>query len=200
MLCKHVAAVLYGVGARLDEEPELLFPLRGVDDAELVARATVGLTRHPARERSVRRAIADDRLSAVFGIDLELAPAPRARRPIPRADPGRSADPVARMIVTAHAVTEQVTQRRVTKRRHRGSVRSACTGENSIRRWSPLLGPVTSTYLQTRTPTARVRWRSGRAGRPMPGGTSTDGARVRAIILRPRGWGRACRAASRRRD
>ena len=30
-MCKHVAATLYGVGARLDHEPELLFTLRGVD-------------------------------------------------------------------------------------------------------------------------------------------------------------------------
>ena len=37
-MCKHVAAVLYGVGARLDAEPELLFTLRGVDPAELIAR------------------------------------------------------------------------------------------------------------------------------------------------------------------
>src|SRR6185295_8632255 len=85
----------------------------------------------------------------------------RARGRPSRAPPGPQAeipvglqDPVARMIVTAHAVTERVTRGEVTKRRHRGSVRSACTGENSIRRWSPLLGPVTSTYLQTRTPTA----------------------------------------------
>ena len=34
-MCKHVAAVLYGVGARLDASPELFFTLRGVnmDDA-----------------------------------------------------------------------------------------------------------------------------------------------------------------------
>ena len=38
-MCKHVAASLYGVGARLDEEPRLLFVLRGVDEGELLARA-----------------------------------------------------------------------------------------------------------------------------------------------------------------
>ena len=36
-MCKHVAAVLYGVGARLDQQPELLFKLRGVDHEELIA-------------------------------------------------------------------------------------------------------------------------------------------------------------------
>ena len=46
-MCKHVAAVLYGVGSRLDEEPELLFRLRCVDERDLMAdldpaRALVG--------------------------------------------------------------------------------------------------------------------------------------------------------------
>jgi len=36
-MCKHVAATLYGVGARLDEQPELLFRLRGVDEGDLLA-------------------------------------------------------------------------------------------------------------------------------------------------------------------
>ena len=35
-MCKHVAAALYGVGARLDEQPELLFRLRGVDAGGVV--------------------------------------------------------------------------------------------------------------------------------------------------------------------
>ncbi len=39
-LCKHAAAALYGVGARLDASPELLFTLRGVDHLELISQAT----------------------------------------------------------------------------------------------------------------------------------------------------------------
>jgi len=78
-LCKHIAATLYGVGVRLDEDPELLFRLRCVAHADLVARATAGLTRAPSAKRSARRAIASDRLSAVFGIELETTPAPRRR-------------------------------------------------------------------------------------------------------------------------
>src|SRR6516164_10246819 len=38
-MCKHVAAVMYGVGARLDDKPELLFVLRKVDHLELIAGA-----------------------------------------------------------------------------------------------------------------------------------------------------------------
>src|SRR5580693_5994578 len=39
-MCKHVAAVLYGIGARFDRQPELLFRLRGVDEMELIANAS----------------------------------------------------------------------------------------------------------------------------------------------------------------
>jgi uncharacterized Zn finger protein len=79
-LCKHVAATLYGVGIRLDEDPELLFRLRRVAHADLLMRATAGLAAAPS-SRGARRAITADRLSAVFGIDLDTGPSPRARRP-----------------------------------------------------------------------------------------------------------------------
>ena len=38
-MCKHVAAVLYGIGARLDQQPELLFTLRQVDQQDLITQA-----------------------------------------------------------------------------------------------------------------------------------------------------------------
>ena len=81
-VCKHIAAVLYGVGIRLDARPELFFLLRQVDQAELLSSATAGAvsrTRPTAGKR-----IAADRLSAVFGIELEDAPrVPAARAPRP---------------------------------------------------------------------------------------------------------------------
>ena len=40
-MCKHVAAVLYGIGARLDERPELLFLLRSVDQQDLIAKVAM---------------------------------------------------------------------------------------------------------------------------------------------------------------
>jgi uncharacterized Zn finger protein len=70
-LCKHVAAVLYGIGARLDEEPGLLFRLRGVDAEELIAQAGEG-----AAPAAVGKGVGADRildaskLTDVFGIDL----------------------------------------------------------------------------------------------------------------------------------
>ena len=66
-LCKHLAAVLYGIGARLDHEPELFFLLRGVDQNELfTADLTDNLT-----GTETDSAIADDALGDIFGIDLD---------------------------------------------------------------------------------------------------------------------------------
>ena len=68
-MCKHVAAVLYGVGARLDEKPELLFTLRAVDEKELIAKAGKNM---PLGEGTVTtgRVIVDEDMSALFGIDM----------------------------------------------------------------------------------------------------------------------------------
>jgi uncharacterized Zn finger protein len=75
-MCKHVAAVFYGVGARLDAQPELLFNLRRVDARDLVAQAGTGLSKTgkaPARSK-----ILDDSLMAdVFGIEVDEIPPPR---------------------------------------------------------------------------------------------------------------------------
>jgi uncharacterized Zn finger protein len=64
-VCKHVAAVLYGVGIRLDERPELFFVLRQVDQADLLTPATAARSRPAGAKR-----IAGHRLADVFGIDL----------------------------------------------------------------------------------------------------------------------------------
>ena len=68
-MCKHVAAVLYGVGARLDHEPRMLFVLRGTDPAELIAAAVTDVTATSKSGR--RRTLKTDDVSSVFGIDLE---------------------------------------------------------------------------------------------------------------------------------
>jgi len=80
-MCKHVAAVLYGVGSRLDSRPELLFILRGVEAAELIA-AEVAL---PLNGGSAEDTLAEAGLAELFGIDLEtfsVSPIPpRALQP-----------------------------------------------------------------------------------------------------------------------
>lgn len=69
VMCKHVAAVLYGVGARLDEKPELFFELRNVDHSELIAAAGVA-TAITRTTKSERRLKSED-LSGLFGIELD---------------------------------------------------------------------------------------------------------------------------------
>ena len=68
-MCKHVAAVLYGIGARLDEQPELLFKLRAVDEKDLIAKAGKGMPlsrKGPADDK----VLAPDGLSELFGLEL----------------------------------------------------------------------------------------------------------------------------------
>jgi uncharacterized Zn finger protein len=68
-MCKHIAAVLYGVGARLDHQPELLFLLRNVDHEELIT-ADLDIQSATSREGKRRRLAGAD-LSDVFGVDME---------------------------------------------------------------------------------------------------------------------------------
>ena len=68
-LCKHVAATLYGIGARLDAEPELLFGLRKVDANELIAHAGEGAA--PVQKQpDAGRILDSSKLADVFGIDF----------------------------------------------------------------------------------------------------------------------------------
>ncbi|HUF51758.1 MAG TPA: SWIM zinc finger family protein [Longimicrobiales bacterium] len=77
-MCKHVAAVLYGIGARLDDQPELLFALRQVDVGDLITEASTSLPRTRKGPASGKLLETND-LAAVFGI--EMAPAVTARAP-----------------------------------------------------------------------------------------------------------------------
>ncbi|HDY82066.1 MAG TPA: helix-turn-helix domain-containing protein [Halieaceae bacterium] len=68
-MCKHIAAVLYGVGTRLDHQPELLFLLRNVDHEELI---TAELDIQSATsKKGKRRRLAGADLADVFGVDME---------------------------------------------------------------------------------------------------------------------------------
>jgi uncharacterized Zn finger protein len=67
-MCKHVAAVLYGIGARLDHQPELLFRLRAVDEKDLIVKAGKALPlakRVPAASKVLGGDLAD-----IFGLDM----------------------------------------------------------------------------------------------------------------------------------
>jgi uncharacterized Zn finger protein len=70
-MCKHVAAVLYGIGARLDEQPELLFRLRQVDEKELITHAEKELSStKPGQKRKPSKVLASDDLAGMFGLEI----------------------------------------------------------------------------------------------------------------------------------
>ena len=90
-MCKHVAAVLYGVGARLDDEPELLFRLRAVDHTELVASSDTALPL--IKQAPVAGKVLDSEdVSVLFGLemaeaDVSTAEPPRGKHRSPPARP-----------------------------------------------------------------------------------------------------------------
>ena len=81
-MCKHIAAVLYGVGARLDEQPEHLFLLRSVDHEQLVDVSTA-VSNITKTTGSSKRLMETD-LSDVFGIDLASAPRTKTTKAKPK--------------------------------------------------------------------------------------------------------------------
>ena len=83
-LCKHVAAVLYGIGARFDEQPELLFRLREVDEQELIVKAG-GALRLGGQRPANSKILGGQDLADVFG--LEMAPDTSSAARVADSDP-----------------------------------------------------------------------------------------------------------------
>jgi len=81
-MCKHVAAVMYGIGARLDKQPELLFLLRKVDHLELIEEAASRVGEATAKTK--KKTLAESDVASVFGIELagteETEPAVKPKR------------------------------------------------------------------------------------------------------------------------
>jgi uncharacterized Zn finger protein len=76
-MCKHVAAVLYGIGARLDHQPELLFRLHSVDEKELIAGTGKALPQ--AKQAPVAgKVLGGEDLAALFGLDMAQGAGPDA--------------------------------------------------------------------------------------------------------------------------
>lgn len=75
-MCKHVAAVLYGIGVRLDQDPSLFFQLRQVNQDDLIDRALKDTTRKYIQkaEQTTHPVVAEADLGSVFGIDMEVMP------------------------------------------------------------------------------------------------------------------------------
>jgi len=153
-MCKHIAAVIYGIGARLDTRPELLFLLRGVDHEELIDTdtATAEITSGNSRSNR-RRTIAGDALEDVFGVELEGPPeTPPPRRP--------TASKAAKKKTARKARPFKPTPRSIAElRKSLGMTRSEfaeTTGVSaqSIKNWEEASGPLA---LQAKSVTALNR-------------------------------------------
>jgi len=90
-MCKHVAATLYGVGARLDTSPELLFVLRGADHLELVTEVAESVTAGASNSPDGSATLAGENLEEVFGIEIE--PAAPETSPVAASKSSKSSKP-----------------------------------------------------------------------------------------------------------
>ncbi len=88
-MCKHVAAVLYGVGARLDQNPELLFTLRSVKHEELITQAATGADL-AGKTAPAGPELAESEISEVFGIELDTQTAAAPPAPTAPAPPAKA--------------------------------------------------------------------------------------------------------------
>jgi uncharacterized Zn finger protein len=96
VLCKHAAAALYGVGARLDDQPEMLFLLRDVDHLELIGEAARSANLDAALTPSQAGSLQSEDLGELFGIDIEKKDSEVPKRPKPRVAAKRAASAASR--------------------------------------------------------------------------------------------------------
>jgi len=79
-MCKHVAAVLYGIGARLDQSPELLFRLNEVNEHDLIAKAGSSLSLTNKGVVAGKVLSGEEDLSGLFGLDIQQGTPNPSRR------------------------------------------------------------------------------------------------------------------------
>ncbi len=113
-MCKHVAATLYGVGARLDSDPSLFFLLRKVNKEDLISsviRKEANQLLEKAKTRTSKRIIRDADLSSAFDIDLDDSAPKRSASP----PPGKKPAPLkfARKAPAYETVVKLIRRRRV---------------------------------------------------------------------------------------
>jgi uncharacterized Zn finger protein len=115
-MCKHVAATLYGVGARLDDNPSLFFTLRNIDQSALISHAVATQTdaliaKASATGSGRRRRLSSADAGQVFGVSLEeSAPAP------PEPEPQKAKNAVRKKKAKKKATKKAVTKKKAAKK------------------------------------------------------------------------------------
>ena len=193
-MCKHVASVLYGVGSRLDDRPESLFLLRGVDTEELIATEMT-----LPGEATTDDVLADDALAGIFGIDLDTgidtdseagdapppapkAPAKRRKRTRRRAAPApeRQTPPAAR--------TREIPVSTVSTRRPRKAASGAARGKKA--------SPAATPRKQAAAKAAALPLSTVSAGRPREAASGAASGKKASPAAAPRRQTAAKAAAS----
>jgi uncharacterized Zn finger protein len=117
-MCKHVAAVLYGVGARLDRQPDVLFTLRQVNATDLVTQAAelpMQLMQTPSKGKG--KVLDDTALADVFGIEMATADTPITRKKPETRAAQAVAGTVKPVLVRKPAVKKKATNKKATKKK-----------------------------------------------------------------------------------
>lgn len=112
MMCKHIAAALYGVGARLDEDPSLFFKLRQIDVDDLITD-TVADTAQALLDKAEQQSanILDDvDIGDVFGIELDDIDAPRPDLPAVSPQPASTKKKTAKGTANASQSSRRATR------------------------------------------------------------------------------------------
>ncbi|MGH7073726.1 MAG: SWIM zinc finger family protein [Stellaceae bacterium] len=139
-MCKHVAAVLYGVGARLDENPELLFRLRAVDENDLLANLGAGAPLSKTVPGAGKILAADD-VSALFGLEMADGDTPA----VPEAGARKKVRTRPKPVMAKKSPSPQPAAKRVRLRQ---------AGKPAL---EPIEGVAPLPAIQTATPAKRAR-------------------------------------------
>lgn len=157
-MCKHVAAVLYGVGTRLDEEPGLFFVLRAIHIDDLISQAVQASTDKMLQKAATIKAptINEADLSQLFGIELEqeAAPAPLKRSKTRAAREGQGKQGTKK---TKGTKTTQATQPTLESKRTHGTNRTKGTKATQPTRKPPTVLTAVSPQVATDKILALVR-------------------------------------------
>ncbi len=173
--CKHLAAVMYGVGARLDSQPELLFVLREVDHQELVSQAVA----EGNLDRELRGGDGtqlDGDLGSIFGIELDSATksaAPTKRKTKAKAKPGSTQTAVSS---PAPVVVPTTATKTVTRRTPAALKASAKTAT-----------PVKKSAVTSKKPAAATRKRSPSAQTVTSATVAATAAKEATATAKPKG-------------
>jgi uncharacterized Zn finger protein len=144
-MCKHVAAVLYGVGARLDQHPELLFRLHKVDEKELVAKAGSNLSLSRKGRAAAKALGSSEDLSELFGLDM--AKSTNSSGKLVRRVPSK---PKSRQIKSTKR-TSKSTAKKTELPEKKSGIKEA---SNTVSR------EVSSAILKKKSEASRARWRA----------------------------------------